>query len=88
MEELELYPGNDFGNVILDLIEEQYETIEDGILAVAEVSGLDAEQVVGLIEGDYVPTDDLIEAVSYAFDGLDDETAYTGFVYIIKNLRY
>ena len=78
MDEYIIQPGHEFGEATLALMEEEYEDLESALIAMSEASGVDPEYLIGLIEGEYVPTDDLIEAIASVFDTTQEEAALLG----------
>lgn len=69
----ELNPTNAFGELLLDAIEAQYGSLDEGIPAVAASAGLDEDELVAIVQGDVVVEDesllsDLIEALPDADD--------------------
>lgn len=80
--------GNDFGAAVLELATAEYEDPVDAILEIAEYTGLEVEDVVGLIEGRYVPTEDLAHAISEVFENTStNDNIYEGFMAIAEEVR-
>lgn len=75
----ELNPTNAFGELLLDLIEAQYEgDIDAGIQALVQSTGLAEEEVVGFISGENIVDDaDILEAMIGAFPDANDEDIQT-----------
>ena len=75
----ELNPTNAFGELLLDLIEAQYEgDIDAGIQALVQSTGLAEEEVVGFISGENIVDDaDILEAMIDAFPDANDEDIQT-----------
>jgi hypothetical protein len=71
----DLNPTNAFGELLLDLIEEQYGGDYDaGISALMETTGLSEEEVVSVIQGDTIIEDEgLLSGIIDAFPDADDE---------------
>lgn len=75
----ELNPTNAFGELLLDLIEAQYDgDIDAGIQALVQSTGLAEEEVVGYISGENIVDDaDILEAMIGAFPDANDEDIQT-----------
>jgi hypothetical protein len=75
----ELNPTNAFGELLLDLIEAQYEgDIDAGIQALVQATGLSEEDVTGYISGENIVDDtDVLEAMIGAFPDANDEDIQT-----------
>jgi hypothetical protein len=75
----ELNPTNAFGELLLDLIEAQYEgDIDVGIQALVQATGLSEEDVTGYISGENIVDDaDILEAMIGAFPDANDEDIQT-----------
>ncbi len=72
----ELKPTNHFGELLLDLIESQYDgDIDAGIQALVESTGLSEEEVVAIIQGHHIVEDEnLLSAIVDAFpDASEDD---------------
>lgn len=71
----ELNPTNAFGELLLDLIEAQYEGDYDaGVQALVEATGLDATEVSAIINGDTIVDDEnLLASIVSAFPDADDD---------------
>ena len=70
----ELNPTNAFGEDLLNAIEAQYESIDAGIEAVMETTGLEEEEVIAIIQGDVIVEDEqLLSAIIDAFPDADDD---------------
>ena len=71
----ELNPTNAFGELLLDLIEAQFEgDIDAGIQALVQATGLSEEEVTGYISGEnIVDTAETLEAIISAFPDANDE---------------
>jgi hypothetical protein len=71
----DLNPTNAFGELLLDLIEEQYGGDYDaGISALMETTGLSEEEVVAIVQGDVIVEDEgLLTGIIGAFPDADDE---------------
>jgi len=74
-EMTELNPTNAFGELLLDLIEAQYEgDIDAGIQALVQSTGLSEEDVTGYISGENIVDDvNILEAMIGAFPDANDE---------------
>lgn len=80
--------GNDFGAAVLELATAEYEDPVDAILEIAEYTGLEVEDVVGLIEGRFVPTEDLAHAIAEVFENTSsNDNIYEGFMAIAEEVR-
>jgi hypothetical protein len=80
--------GNDFGAAVLELAAEEYEDPADAIVDIAEHTGLAVEDVVGLLEGRYVPTEELAHAIAQVFTiTSSDDDFYEGFMSIADEVR-
>jgi len=75
----ELNPTNAFGELLLDLIEAQYEgDIDAGVQALVQATGLSEEDVTGYISGENIVDDaDILEAMIGAFPDANDEDIQT-----------
>jgi hypothetical protein len=75
----ELNPTNAFGELLLDLIEAQYEgDIDAGVQALVQATGLSEEDVTGYISGENIVDDtDVLEAMIGAFPDANDEDIQT-----------
>lgn len=70
----ELNPTNAFGEDLLNAIEAQYESIDAGIEALMETTGLGEEEVIAIIQGDVIVEDEqLLSAIIDAFPDADDD---------------
>ena len=68
---------NDFAIALAELIEEEYETPEDGILTIADATGYEPEDVVELITGAAVPDETLVDQIAGCFDSvINDEDTF------------
>lgn len=70
----ELNPTNAFGELLLDLIEAQYEgDFDAGIEAIMNTTGLSEEEVVAIVQGDTIVEDEsLLSEIVDAFPDADD----------------
>lgn len=70
----ELNPTNALGEILLDMIEIQYQgDFDSGIMAVMQVTGYPEETVVGIINGDFIVEDyNVLEALTQAFPDMTD----------------
>lgn len=71
----ELNPTNAFGELLLDLIEAQYEgDIDSGIAAIMQTTGLSEEEVTAIIRGEAVVEEEsLLGDIIAAFPDADDD---------------
>jgi hypothetical protein len=71
----ELNPTNAFGELLLDLIEAQYDgDIDAGVQAIVQSTGLSEKDVVGYISGENIVDDpDILEAIVNAFPDANDD---------------
>jgi transcriptional regulator with XRE-family HTH domain len=70
-----------FGDVLAQLIDAEYESIEDAFADIAEVTGLSESEVAGLINGELIPDTELADKIALVFDTLqNDEVAYQNFL--------
>ena len=67
---------NDFAIALAELIDEEYETPEDGILTIAEATGYEPTDIVELLTGEAVPDETLIDQIAGCFDTVsgDEDT--------------
>lgn len=80
--------GNDFGSAVLGLIEDEYASYDDGIATIAETAGITPDEVLGLLGGEYVPDEGLVDAIASCFDTVSsDENAYAGLHYLGEDAR-
>lgn len=70
----------DFIDATLGLIEEEYETLEDGILALSEVSDIEPEEVISILDGTYIPDVEVAEVFAQAFEACEDDDTYLGYL--------
>jgi hypothetical protein len=72
---MELNPQNAFGEVLLDLIDAQYQgNYDQGLLALMQVTGLSEEAIVGIINGDIiVESQNILGQLMQAFPDADAE---------------
>ena len=59
--------GTNFVPALLELIEADYETLEDGILDIQENTGLDDDQIDGMLSGELVPTPEMVDILNELF---------------------
>lgn len=64
--------GTYFVPALLEQIENDYETLEDGMIDIMQVTGIDEEQLEGLFSGELVPTPEMVDILNELFDA----TAY------------
>lgn len=70
-----------FGAATAGLIDQLYETAEDGVADLASVSGLDDNTVYGILGGELVPSVDIADAFANVFPILqEDERAYQEYI--------
>lgn len=71
----ELNPKNAFGELLLDLIEAQYDgDFDAGVMAIMEATGLTEEEVIAIVNGDTVVEDEnLLASIVDAFPDADDD---------------
>lgn len=71
----ELNPTNAFGELLLDLIEGQYDgDIDKGVSALMETTGLEEDEVISIISGDTIVEDEsLLRDIVEAFPDADEE---------------
>lgn len=69
--------GTNFVPALLELIEDEYETLEDGLLDVQENTGLEDDQIDGMLSGELVPTPEMVDILNRMFDATagDNENA-------------
>ena len=78
--------GSRFGEALLGLITDEYETVDDGLFTIAaafQEQGLDVsdESIVALIEAEQIELDDSeFEIIASVFDQTEDENVYNGFL--------
>lgn len=59
--------GTNFVPALLELIEADYETLEDGLLDIQENTGLEDEQIEGMLSGELVPTPEMVDILNELF---------------------
>ena len=59
--------GTNFVPALLELIEEDYETLEDGLLDIQNNTGLDDEDLEGMLTGELVPTPEMVDILNELF---------------------
>ena len=80
--------GNLFGQSLLDLIKEEYETVDDGLFTIAaafQEQGfeIDDEQIVSLIEASEIDIEqEDFEIMASVFDQTDNQDVYNGLLAI------
>ncbi len=68
---------NNFAVALQELIEEEYETMEDGVLSLAEATGYEPDEVIMLLTGEGVPDEQLVDEIATCFDTvLEDQEAF------------
>lgn len=72
--------SNDLGGAIATLIDEQYESAEDGIEDLMDATGHDAETIIGIIQGQLAPDEDLVGAIADVFGLPHDARAGLGLL--------
>lgn len=92
----EFRAGNDFGNAVLERVVEMYEDPEEGLLDLADalevdggdgyVYGVDPEDLLGLIAGDYAPDDNLSAQIAEAL-GYNDEDSFSAMLALGMDAR-
>jgi hypothetical protein len=71
----EFQSGNAFGyNLQTLLLEDGYDDIEEGAIALSSALGVSGEEAAGLLTGDYVPTEETIALLEEIFE-LDEDQA-------------
>jgi hypothetical protein len=60
--------ANGFGQALLELIDQEYETAEDALEDISEATGLEVDDILDLVEGASVPDADLTEALIEVFE--------------------
>jgi hypothetical protein len=71
--------GTDFGQILIDLIDEEYAgNEEEGVATVCEICGLEPEDLAALVQGEYAPTPELIDYLSQCFETTQYDEAYEG----------
>ncbi len=69
--------GNDFAAAIYELITEEYEDVEAGIMTLAQASGYDPEDIAGLLTGEYVADEAMVDTIAQCFDStMQEEEMY------------
>lgn len=76
----EFSEGNDFGNVLLQLIDEEFEDADSALEAITESTDLTVDDVLDLIEGSAIATPEAAESLADVFETLDDDDVYDGFM--------
>ena len=56
--------GTYFVPALLEQIENDYETLEDGMIDIMQVTGIDEEQLEGLFSGELVPTPEFVDMLN------------------------
>lgn len=79
---------NEFGAALLGLIDEEYTDAEEALEDLCEVTGLDADDILDLIEGSSIPDEYLVEAFGNHFETTaTDEEAFDGLVAMATEIR-
>lgn len=77
--------GTAFGQALLELAETEYEDPLEGLAVIAEETGLSDEQLIGLIQGNFYPTEELASRIGELFDTTaDNEDAYNGLLLLAE----
>lgn len=81
-------PGNAFGEILLGLIEEEYEDYNDALEAVADFADTTPEHIEAIIDGSIIVDDvDLLGGIAAAFDATEDEEILSGFLAIAQEVE-
>lgn len=71
--------GNEFGHALLGLIQDEYETIDDGIFTIAQELGISDADVVEAIESEAIDLDvETFTSIAGLFDATQDENVFEG----------
>jgi len=73
------------GQALMELINEDYGDLEEGIAALCEVTGYDAESIAGILVGQYIPDQDLVLELAQAFDSANDEEVLNGMLVLAED---
>lgn len=76
------------GQALMELIHEDYGDLEEGIAALCEVTGYDAESIAGILVGEYIPDQDLVLELAEAFDSTQDEEVLAGMLALAEEDAY
>jgi len=77
--------GSAVGSAIVGLIEDEYESPEDGIAALVEATNYDEETILGILSGQFVPDESLINDIVQVFDMHNNEII--GLHYLASEAR-
>ena len=66
---------NDFAAALMELLDE-YEDPADGLQAIADASGYDPEDVLGLLQGEYVPDESMVDIIASCFETTQEEDMF------------
>jgi len=70
----ELNPQNAFGELLLDALEAQYGSLDEGIAALIQSTGLEEDEVIAIVQGEVIVEDEtLLSSILEAFPEADDE---------------
>ena len=77
--------NSQIGQALMELINEDYGDLEEGIAALCEVTGYDAESIAGILVGEYIPDQDLVLELAGAFNSTDDEEVLNGMLILAED---
>ncbi len=79
--------NDNFGSILAELVDEEYEDPEEGLMVLSELTGYDPEDILEIISGNIIPDEDLVDQLSQAFDCMEDMEVYTGLHLVAENDR-
>lgn len=79
--------NDNFGSILAELVDEEYEDPEEGLMVLSELTGYDPEDILEIIEGNVIPDEDLVDQLSQAFDCMQDDEVYTGLHLVAEQDR-
>ena len=78
---MKIEAGTQYSRALLALIEEEYETLDDGIYTLADALGVSDEEFVGFLQSDDIElSQEQFDAIADEFDALDADDVYTGLL--------
>lgn len=73
------------GNVLAGLIEQEYQTPQDGIAAIMGATGLEQNEVQSIISGQSVPDTSTASAIASVFDTLQQDNEFKQWIDLTSN---
>jgi hypothetical protein len=78
---MKIEAGTQYSQALLALIEEEYETLDDGIYTLADALGVSDEEFVGFLQSTEIElSQEQFDAIADEFDTLEDDDVYIGLL--------